>query len=159
MATSAWKICLMNLFLEEWTSWMMSPCRVSRFFSRKPGQRQRAVTPCQLRQPPPRQDSPLPRSHNAWSRKTLKIHLVQPHPLYSWGLGPVEDSSLPKVMEKVRGRASPGTRLPSLTAHLFPAWPKRRAGSLSPREGAGHLANSTTTTPEMPASVFWRKVR
>lgn len=48
MATSAWKICLMNLFLEEWTSWMMSPWRVSRFFSRKPGQRQRAVTPHQL---------------------------------------------------------------------------------------------------------------
>lgn len=37
MATSAWKICFMNLFREEWTSWMMSPCRVSRFFSRKPG--------------------------------------------------------------------------------------------------------------------------
>lgn len=36
MATSAWKICLMNLFLDEWTSWMMSVCRLSRFFSRKP---------------------------------------------------------------------------------------------------------------------------
>lgn len=37
MATSAWKICLMNLFLDEWTSWMMSVWRLSRFFSRKPG--------------------------------------------------------------------------------------------------------------------------
>lgn len=36
MATSAWKICLMNLFLEEWTSWMMSVWRLSRFFSRNP---------------------------------------------------------------------------------------------------------------------------
>lgn len=39
MATSAWKICLMNLFLDEWTSWMMSVWRLSRFFSRKPGRR------------------------------------------------------------------------------------------------------------------------
>lgn len=38
MATSAWKICLMNLFLDEWTSWMMSVWRLSRFFSRKPGE-------------------------------------------------------------------------------------------------------------------------
>lgn len=37
MATSAWKICLMNLFLDEWTSWMISVCRLSRFFSRNPG--------------------------------------------------------------------------------------------------------------------------
>lgn len=36
IATSAWKICLMNLFLEECTSWMMSPCSVSLFFSKKP---------------------------------------------------------------------------------------------------------------------------
>lgn len=39
MATSAWKICLMNLFLDEWTSWMMSVWRLSRFFSRNPGGR------------------------------------------------------------------------------------------------------------------------
>lgn len=38
MATSAWKICLMNLFFDEWTNWMMSPYKVSLFFSRKPAE-------------------------------------------------------------------------------------------------------------------------
>lgn len=36
MAASTWKICLRNLFLDEWTSCIMSELSMSRFFSRKP---------------------------------------------------------------------------------------------------------------------------
>lgn len=35
----------MNLFLEEWTSWMMSPYKVSLFFSRKPAGHTHTHTP------------------------------------------------------------------------------------------------------------------
>lgn len=137
MATSAWKICLMNLFLEECTSWMMSPCRVSRFFSRKPGQHHRVVTHCN--------SSGLPATRlTHFPKPPCLVHKDPQNPPSSttstlqWGtLGPREDSCLPKVTEKARGRArartvSPATRWPPL-----PGLGNEKGGCLSPREGVG----------------------
>ena len=147
MATSAWKICLMNLFLEEWTSWMMSPCRVSRFFSRKPGQRQRAVTPPQLRQPSPARLRPSPKPQHL-AREASQHSPSSTTSSFQWGsLRPREDSSLPKVTEDVRGRAS-------LTAPPLPGLGKKMGrGSQGPR-GSRATFGSEPPQPEMPALVF-----
>lgn len=121
MATSAWKICLMNLFLEECTSWMMSPCSVSRFFSRKPGQHHRAVTHCNSSGLPPTRLTPFPKPPRLVHEKTLKIPLVQPCPLYSGGLwGRERRVVCPRSQRKQR--AEPELKL-SLPGHTPPPLP------------------------------------
>lgn len=138
MATSAWKICLMNLFLEECTSWMMSPCSVSRFFSRKPEQHHRAVTHYNSSGLPPTRLTPFPKPPRLVHEKTLKIPLVQPCPLYSGGLwGQERTMACPRSQRKQGAEPELELNLPATRRPLFQAWTKRRAGGLGPREGAG----------------------
>lgn len=95
MATSAWKICFTNLFREEWTSWMMSPWRVSRFFSRKPGNsKEQSWVPV----PPLGKGSPNPQ-HLSHKDPQDSPRLPTAIPVWAW---PGEDSGLPTITEKMR---------------------------------------------------------
>lgn len=156
MATSAWKICLMNLFLEECTSWMMSPCSVSRFFSRKPGQHHRAVTHCNSSGLPPTRLTPFPKPPRLVHEKTLKIPLVQPCPLYSGGLwGRERRVVCPRSQRKQRGRARAETQSPR--PHAAPSSrPGQREGKVVsvPRRERGYVSHQTTPMPKTPALVF-----
>ena len=81
----------------------------------------------QLHQPPPNKTPPS-QSHHAWSTKTLKIPLVQPHPLYSGGLwGRERTVACPRSQRKQE--AEPELEL-SLPSHTLP--PSSRPGQ---REG------------------------